>query len=263
MAFQTVTLRADSFGQSGPCVAAILEAHARKFLDIKKSRERSEIARAETFLSVNMIAVQRMRFSLERVRAHRTDAARLVLVPREASEADLVYERVAPTVNRLVWIYLATDPERDDIAQDIVESILRRRNSVRDPERLEAWAGRVAFNAICNAFRRRRLRRWLSLDLLPEGEQPEYQTDHEGRQLVARAQRVLESLPPAERMPLTLELFTNASQAEIARLCGCSERTVRRRLAVAREHFSSLARRDPALASKIGDGPAQDARNDE
>ena len=181
----------------------------------------------------------------------RVDTTRLVLVPREASEAELVYERVAPVVNRLIWTYLSTDPERDDIAQDVFVAIVRRRGSLRDPERLEAWAARVAFNAICNAFRRRKLRRWVSLEPLLESEQPEYQTDLDGRELVVRAQRLLEKLPLSQRMPLTLELFTSSSQVEIAELCGCSERTLRRRLRAARERFSDLARRDPALASRI------------
>jgi RNA polymerase sigma-70 factor, ECF subfamily len=209
-----------------------------------------------------MGVLSRMRPSIEPQPESRADAIRLLLVPREASEAELVYERVAPVVNRLVWAYLATDPERDDIAQDIFLSIVRRRGSVRDPARLEAWAARVAFNAICNAFRRRKFRRWLSLEPLRENEQPKYQADVEGRELVVRAQHVLEKLPLSQRMPLTLELLSNASQSEIARLCGCSERTLRRRLQAARERFSVLARRDPALASRLTDTSPESNRDD-
>lgn len=209
-----------------------------------------------------MWAVPRIRPSIEPQPEARADAARLLLVPREASEADLAYERVAPVVNRLVWAYLATDSERDDVAQSIFLSILRRRGSVRDPARLEAWAARVAFNAICNTFRRRKLRRWFSLEALRDSEQPEYQADVEGRELVARAQRILERLPLSERMPLTLELFTHSSQPEIARLCGCSERTLRRRLQAARERFSVLARRDPALASRLVAASTESNRDD-
>ena len=36
------------------------------------------------------------------------DAARLVLVPSEARPGDVLYERVAPVVNRMIWLYLAT-----------------------------------------------------------------------------------------------------------------------------------------------------------
>jgi RNA polymerase sigma factor (sigma-70 family) len=186
-----------------------------------------------------------------------------VLVPPDASEAELVYERVAPVVNRMVWLYLATDPDRDDIAQDIFISIVRRASSVREPAHLEAWAARVSFNAICNLFRRRKLRRWLPFDSLEDREHPSRQTDFEGRELVRRAQRVLEDLPVAERMPLTLELFGNEDQAAIARLCGCSERTVRRRLKSARARFLALAERDPALSSRLGKLGAEESPSDD
>jgi RNA polymerase sigma factor (sigma-70 family) len=204
-----------------------------------------------------------VRLTREPPASPRGDSARLVLVPPDASEAELVYERVAPVVNRMVWFYLATDPDRDDIAQDIFVSIVRRVSSVRDPAQLEAWAARVSFNAICNLFRRRKLRRWLSLDSLQEREHPARQTDFEGRELVLRAQRVLEDLPVAERMPFTLELFTDEGQPAIARLCGCSERTLRRRLKAARARFLALAQRDPALSSRLDELRSEEATSDD
>ena len=199
--------------------------------------------------SATVDGLSRVRPSSESPRAPHADSARLVLVPSEGTRTELLYERLAPVVNRMVWLYLATDSERDDIAQDIFISIIKSAHSVRDPALLEAWAARVAFNTICNLFRRRKLRRWLSLEALESYEPPGDHADFEGRELVTRAQRVLEQLPVAERMPFTLELFGNASHNEIARVCACSARTLRRRLKAARERFLSLARRDPALAS--------------
>jgi RNA polymerase sigma factor (sigma-70 family) len=186
-----------------------------------------------------------------------TEVARLVLVPNEATPGEVLYERVAPVVNRMVWLYLATDPDRDDVAQDIFVAIVRCSGTVRDPSNIEGWAARVAFNVICNLFRRRKLRRWLSLEALKGYEPPERHADFEGRELVVRTQRILEHLPVAERMPFTLELLGNASQEEIARLCECSERTVRRRLKAARERFTRLVRSDPALASRLDGGSAR------
>jgi RNA polymerase sigma-70 factor (ECF subfamily) len=181
------------------------------------------------------------------------DAKRLVLVPSDATGGELLYERVAPVVHRMAWLYLATDPERDDITQDILLSVLRGAASVRDPSQLEAWVARVAFNTICNVFRRRKLLRWLSLEALAGYEPPAPPADLEGRELLARAQRILERLPTAERMPFTLQLLGNAGAAEIARLCGCSERTLRRRLNSARQRFTRLVKLDPALASRLAE----------
>jgi RNA polymerase sigma-70 factor, ECF subfamily len=182
------------------------------------------------------------------------EAARLVLVPSEARPGDVLYERVAPVVNRMIWLYLATDPERDDIAQDVFVAIVKHASSVRDAALLEGWAARVCFNTISNVFRRRKLLRWLSLDALHGYEPPARDADFEGRELVARAQRLLAELPVSERMAFTLRLLENANMDEIARLCGCSERTLRRRLKSARARFLRLVERDPALASRLSHG---------
>jgi RNA polymerase sigma factor (sigma-70 family) len=180
-----------------------------------------------------------------------SEPTRLLLVPNAATTSEVIYERVAPVVHKMVWLYLATDPERDDVAQDILVSVIRGAASIRDPAQLEAWVARVAFNAICNLFRRRKLVRWLSLEALSGYEPPAPQVDFEGRELVARTQKVLECLPVAERMAFTLQLLGNASLEEIAEHCGCSERTARRRLKAARDRFTRLAVRDSVLASRM------------
>lgn len=180
------------------------------------------------------------------------DSARLVLVDKDATPEDVLYARVAPVVGRVVWTYLATDPERDDVAQEIFLAIVRGAPSVKDPARLEGWAARVAVNAIWNVFRRRKFRRWLSLESSGDSEPLIDHADFEGREVLARTQRVLEHLPLKERMPFTLKLLGNASVEEIARLCNCSSRTIKRRLNDARARFIRLAERDPALRGRLG-----------
>jgi len=193
------------------------------------------------------------------VRANRPRAPR----DEDSTSIDELYERVAPVVSKMVWVYLGNDAERDDVAQDILVSIMRGAASIRDTALLEGWASRVAFNTICNFLRRRKFRRWLSLDTLGEEQEAEQHADFEGRELVARTRRILESLALAERMPFTLELFGNASQAEIARVCGCSERTVRRRIKTAREHFIAIARTDPVLSKRLGEANADEESTNE
>jgi RNA polymerase sigma-70 factor (ECF subfamily) len=186
------------------------------------------------------------------------DSARLILVEKDATPEEILYARVAPVVNRVVWTYLAADPERDDIAQEIFFTILRGAPSLKDPARLEGWAARVAVNVIWNAFRRRKFRRFLSLESFGDAEPSIHHADFEGRELIIRTRRILELLPLKQRMPFTLRLLGNASVEEIAELCECSPRTVKRRLTEARARFVRLARRDPALASRLAEAPERE-----
>lgn len=181
-------------------------------------------------------------------------SAPVVTVAGKATQAELLHARLSPMVNRLLWSFLGSDPDRDDIAHDIFIKILRGVHRVRDSSRLEAWAMRVTMNSVKNEFRRRKLRRFLSLDLLGDEDHPRVHPDFVGRELLVRAERVLEALPVEERLAVTLQLFEEATAERIAEVCGFSVRTAKRRLSTGRERFLRLARRDPVLAQRLSEG---------
>jgi RNA polymerase sigma-70 factor (ECF subfamily) len=186
----------------------------------------------------------------------------LALVDRQVTPEERLHTLLAPTVNRLVWTFLRADPERDDIAQEIFIRIFRGAAKVRDPDKLEPWAARVAMNCIKNEFRRRRFRRWVSLSATHDPEQSRCHEDFEGRELLQRAYVLLDKLPVRERLPLTLQLLENVDLERIAELCECSSRTAKRRLKSARERFERLARQDPALVSRLSSSVANSEDRD-
>jgi RNA polymerase sigma-70 factor (ECF subfamily) len=169
----------------------------------------------------------------------------------EATQAELLHTRLSPLVNRLLWSFLGSDPERDDIAHEIFIKIFRGVHRVRDSSRLEAWAMRVTMNSVKNEFRRRKLRRFFSVELLKDAEHPRVHPDFEGRELLIHTQRILETLPVEERLVVTLRLFEEASAERIAEVCGFSVRTAKRRLSSGRERFLRQAGRDPVLAQRL------------
>lgn len=177
----------------------------------------------------------------------------LALAGHDRTRAELLHARLAPVVGRLVWSFLGPDAERDDLVHDIFLRILRTAHTVRDPARLEEWAARVTVNAIKNEFRRRKLRRFFSLEDRDENTESKYHPDFEGRQLLLRTAAILEAMPVNERIPLTLQLLHQSSIEEIADVCGSSVRTVKRRLKSARDRFTKLASRDPLLRSRLGE----------
>lgn len=180
----------------------------------------------------------------------------LSLAKDERTRAELLHARLAPVVNRLVWSFLGVDAERDDLVHDIFIRILRSAHTVRDPAKLEDWAARVTVNAIKNEFRRRKLRRFFSLDSTEAVSSMTFHPDFEGRELLLRTSRILEAMPVGERIPFTLQLLEARPVEEIAQVCGSSERTIKRRLKSARERFSRLADNDPLLRSRISEHAA-------
>jgi RNA polymerase sigma-70 factor (ECF subfamily) len=130
---------------------------------------------------------------------------------------------------------------------------LRSAHTVRDPAKLEGWAARVTVNAIKNEFRRRKLRRVFSLETVDEDDSNSFHPDFEGRELLRRTTRILETLPVNERIPFTLQLLESRPLEEIAQLCDSSERTIKRRLKAARERFTRLAENDPLLRSRLSE----------
>lgn len=179
----------------------------------------------------------------------------------QATFPEELYAAVAPVINRLLWTLLGPDPERDDLAHEIFLRILQNAHQLRDRSRLEAWAARLTVNAVKNEFRRRKLRRWFSLDA-DDARSPSYHPDFEGREVLLRTYEVLAKLPARERVPLTLHLVGQQPIEEIAIAENCSARTVKRRLQAARRRFLRLASADPLLAERLdqfgfqGDGDA-------
>jgi len=168
----------------------------------------------------------------------------------EARASEELYRVISPVINKLLWTLLGPDPERDDLAHEIFLRILQNAHQLRDHSRLEPWAVRLAVNAVKNEFRRRKLRRWLSLDADDE-RSPSYHPDFDGRELLLHTYDVLAKLPPRERIPLTLHLVGQRPIEEIAITTHCSARTVKRRLQAARQRFVRLASADPLLAERL------------
>lgn len=164
--------------------------------------------------------------------------------------SDELYDAIAPVINKLLWTLLGPDPERDDLAHEIFLRILQSLPKLRDRSRLQPWVVRLAANAVKNEFRRRKLRRWLTLETDDE-RSPSYHPDFEGRELLLRTYDVLAKLPPRERVPLTLHLVGQQPIEEIALATSCSSRTVKRRLRAARQRFLRLAEADALLAERL------------
>jgi len=181
----------------------------------------------------------------------------------ERGGEERLYSRLAPLVNRLVWSLLGADAEHNDVVHEIFLRIFRKIGALRDPERLETWAARLAINTVRNELRKRRLRRWVFWNEFEAVSSMHYVTDLDGRELLRRAYAVLGKLPPDEQVILSLRLFETKTLEALAPLVGYSLGTLKRRLRKAKERFVKLARQDSLLAEWMERWPASEGGEDD
>jgi RNA polymerase sigma-70 factor (ECF subfamily) len=130
---------------------------------------------------------------------------------------------------RLAWAILGNDEDAQDATQDALTAAWRQRNSLRDPDRLEAWLSRILINKCRDRLRSRgRSRaRVRSLELVavpavPDGSHAAADRDELGR--------ALESLNPDERIVVVLRFWADMTVDAIADRLGVPPGTVKSRL---------------------------------
>jgi RNA polymerase sigma-70 factor (ECF subfamily) len=191
-----------------------------------------------------------------------------IVFAREASGESLgayqrrIHETLAPVVRKLVFALLGPDQEREDVTHEIFIRIFLGLSRLRDPERLEQWAARVAINTIKNELRRRRLRRFISWDPLLEPDRLVSHTDFDASGLAHRAVRAMGQLPERERLLLLRRWFQASTTDELALDSACSARTIKRRLRRAQTRFDRMVQRDASLANWLEDRGETEAEED-
>lgn len=128
---------------------------------------------------------------------------------------------------RLARRILRDDHEAQDATHDAFVAAWRNRRALRDPERVDAWFGRILVNA-CRERLRRGARRPTAV--LP-AELPELAGDpyrhSDDRDAIQRAFRTLN---PDQRIAVVLRFYRDLSVDEIARLVRSPSGTVKSRL---------------------------------
>ena len=167
----------------------------------------------------------------------------LVVAAREerpGAVRDLLDEWV-PVV--LQWCHRLSGPRVDaeDAAHDVMEIVIRRLHSLRDPACFRSWLYGITRRVIMRQRGRAWVRRVVSLGetelesavLLPEREAQISQT---GRQV----QLALEKLPHTQREVLVLHELEERGVAEVAELLDIPVGTVKSRLRLARQRMRRI-----------------------
>ena len=157
-----------------------------------------------------------------------------------------VVRRKVETVYRTARAILGNDTDAEDATQEALIAAWRRIGSLRDPDRFDAWLGRITVNACRMALRRRR-RGGAMVELATTGSvevADARASGFEGRAAASDAfDRAFDRLPVDQRALLVLHHRDELPIAEVAARLGIPEGTAKSRLHAARVALDrSLAR---------------------
>lgn len=148
----------------------------------------------------------------------------------------------------VAWCRRLSGPKMDpdDVFQDVVEKVLTRMDTLREPAALPGWLYQVVRSQANRHRRRAWLRKWMggsdeSPDAVSRGPTPERAADLS--EVCDQVRQILDRIPDAQRDILVLCFVEERSQAEVAELLDLPVGTVKSRIRLAREHFAREAKR--------------------
>lgn len=172
------------------------------------------------------------------------------------SGARMLFRRFSVEVNNLVWHLLGADADHNDIVQQVFFKALRNWRSLREPERLGGWIRTIAVNTVYQELRRREASRSFVRTMPRPATHCDLVREVEARDFLRTAMKIIELLPPKERIVFLLRFVDDRPIEEVAELCEVSLGTVKRRLRRAEERFQKLAESNPEVeafvASQLG-----------
>jgi RNA polymerase sigma-70 factor (ECF subfamily) len=167
---------------------------------------------------------------------------------------EVIYRRHVAYVGWLVVRLIGRHDDAEDVLQDVFTIAFEHLRRLRDGTAVRAWLTRIAVSRTRRRLQRRRLMRMVGLDrgaddatlaaLAANGCSPETRAE---LRLVSDA---LATLPTNARIAWTLHRVEGLTLDEVARACGCSLATAKRRIAVADDRVRPPATATTAAAAK-------------
>ncbi len=150
-------------------------------------------------------------------------------------------KRYQPAVLR-ICVSLIGSRDVDDLVQDIFIKILRRLNTFEGRSSLFTWIYEITVNQCRDELRRRKRRRWFSLQTLPEetveqitADEASASAEFEAEEMRRNLRRELNQMDPKYRELVVLRDLEGLGYNEIAEISGIDEKLVKSRLYQARQ----------------------------
>jgi RNA polymerase sigma-70 factor, ECF subfamily len=153
-------------------------------------------------------------------------------VPDLTPEA--LFRRYSRYVAAIALRLLGRDDDVDDVVQDVFLAAVRGVSQVTDERAVKAWLATITVRTAHRKLRMRRVRAFLHVDESPDYERvASSDAPPDQRALVSKVYALLDRVPAADRVAWSLRHLEGERLEEVARLCGCSLATAKRRISAA------------------------------
>lgn len=150
-----------------------------------------------------------------------------------------VFQQNARYVAAIALRVLGRRDEVEDTVQDVFLDVVQGLGTLRKAGALKGWLATITVRHAQVRLRRRRLRQLLGLDAAPRYEDiAAPSAAPEERAFLGRLYRLLDELPVTERVAWSLRYLEGEQIDAVARLCGCSPATAKRRIAAAHQRIT-------------------------
>ena len=174
------------------------------------------------------------------------------LKARDPGATAELFDRYGRHVRRVLARVMGSDPELTDLVQEVFLRALGKVHTVRDGNKLKGWLSSVAVFTARGTIRSRQRFRWLGFR--PPEQLPDpgsVNADPVILEALRRMYAVLNKLPVDERIAFALRNIDQMELTEVAKACGVSLATIKRRLNKAEHRFVRLAQDEDALQTWI------------
>jgi RNA polymerase sigma-70 factor (ECF subfamily) len=160
----------------------------------------------------------------------------------------------APMIQRVLGRLVGPVADLEDLVQTVFLEAFASISRFRGEASLKTWLTRIAVHVGHHYLRAGKIRRHVSLDLVPEEairQEPNHDRALEEHRLAPELHRLLDRLDPKKRIALLLYVVEGYAVEEIAALTGASRTAVRSRIFFGRRELRKLLDADPRLSAHI------------
>jgi RNA polymerase sigma-70 factor (ECF subfamily) len=151
--------------------------------------------------------------------------------PLPKSELETVYREHARYVAAIALRLLGHDTEVDDVVQEVFVVAMRGLRGLREVGAIRGWLATVTVRIARRKLRRRRMRAFVGLDQAPDYAKLVVAASQDKVLAIVRAYRVLDRIPVDDKIAWMLRHVEGEPLESVAKICGCSLATAKRRIA--------------------------------